>query len=486
MKKLFAIGMSALMFVSLSACGKKAEAPNAAPAEEPKEEKSAETAKTFKDEDMYKSTVWKAVIPKNWVKDEENSREDETSSDITYKLEGGEDMVAEINVWENGSPDTLRQEVLDNGYTLEDFKDKKIEGGINVGSYYGLVIDYDNKKKVFIRDEGKGYDAEITLPDLEGDNKTVLDSFTFTAEDKGKVDPPYPFDGTPYEATVGSKTIGNTTVGAEFMKLDPPFTLYDVFGTDGTVYGDNFYLLYKDKVNVYSISQGMKLIKEIALDDDYEHMDALKDGRIYVSSFSKDTVIIEGTEKTGTLASKDNLILSSDGTWGVEYFVGMDQLKEVTIGSDGTINRKDLKLVDGNGNEVQKMASKVYIVDDKIFVSGGASDDSGEVLCMYDKNGKLLKTLKNAGDEPLGSITGVVATKEGYFASDGNMRELYMWNKDGKFMGSAEDSELFGTNYPWLAKMFKGIDGNCYIVMTEQREDKSSNEVLLFKLTGLF
>ena len=72
----------------------------------------------------------------------------------------------------------------------------------------------------------------------------------------------------------------------------------------------------------------------------------------------------------------------------------------------------------------------------------------------------------------------------GYVAADGNMRDFYFWTKEGTVIGAISVTDLFGTNYPWIEDMQLLDDGSILVALTEEREDRSCNELLFFRLTG--
>ena len=49
---------------------------------------------------------------------------------------------------------------------------------------------------------------------------------------------------------------------------------------------------------------------------------------------------------------------------------------------------------------------------------------------------------------------------------------------------SAEDSDLFGTSYPWMSSASVMADGSILIGMTEERPDESADEFIVYRLTG--
>ncbi|MBQ4054510.1 MAG: hypothetical protein IJD17_02270, partial [Clostridia bacterium] len=113
-----------------------------------------------------------------------------------------------------------------------------------------------------------------------------------------------------------------------------------------------------------------------------------------------------------------------------------------------------------------------------------AADDSGHKVFIYDENGALQKTLCDSEGEGLGSITYFARTANGYIGFDGNMRSVLLWDNDGSFIAEPEDDGLFGTSYPWFASSTMLSDGSILTVMTEEREDRSATEVLVFNVKG--
>ena len=93
-------------------------------------------------------------------------------------------------------------------------------------------------------------------------------------------------------------------------------------------------------------------------------------------------------------------------------------------------------------------------------------------------------TLTDSDGGSLGSVTFIAETANGYLALDGNMREVVLWTKDGTYIGEVDDSDLFGTSYPWFCGGTKLADGSILVIMTEDRADESAMELVAFKLSG--
>ncbi len=88
------------------------------------------------------------------------------------------------------------------------------------------------------------------------------------------------------------------------------------------------------------------------------------------------------------------------------------------------------------------------------------------------------------GEQSLGSITNVQETENGFIGLDGNMRDVFFWKSDGRLLGSAEDSELFGTDYPWISTAARLSDGTVLVGLTEDRADKSATEFIVYRISG--
>lgn len=71
-----------------------------------------------------------------------------------------------------------------------------------------------------------------------------------------------------------------------------------------------------------------------------------------------------------------------------------------------------------------------------------------------------------------------------YIAADGNMREFYFWSKDGTLLAEVDCYDMFGTRYPWIEDMKVAEDGSVMVLMTQDRDDDSASELMVFRLTG--
>ena len=127
------------------------------------------------------------------------------------------------------------------------------------------------------------------------------------------------------------------------------------------------------------------------------------------------------------------------------------------------------------------------------FFDGDTVDGSENVISIeatkedsYTYRNQLLKLGGEDISSPdkLGSITGMAETENGFVAADGNMREIQFWAKDGTHVGAISTEDIFGVSYPWLEDMQLLDDVSLLIMLTQERDDGSANELMFFRLTG--
>jgi len=171
------------------------------------------------------------------------------------------------------------------------------------------------------------------------------------------------------------------------------------------------------------------------------------------------------------------LAMAPDGTWGISWFYSGEDCQKFTFSGDA---------LSGEAfpfNEVDTIRH-LNVDDSYIYVCGAGVDSDDHEIFVYDHSGQLQMRL---GGEPdgfgLGSITYVARTANGFLAMDGNMREVVLWSEDGTWLGAVEDSDLFGTYYPWFAAGEMLPDGSILVVMSEERADESAQEAIVFRIT---
>ena len=124
------------------------------------------------------------------------------------------------------------------------------------------------------------------------------------------------------------------------------------------------------------------------------------------------------------------------------------------------------------------------LIDEEYIYVCGSDADWNNRIWVYDLEGNLQTVLSDEEGESLGSISFVCQTSNGFLALDGNLREIVFWDQQGTHLGTVDDTEIFGTVYPWFCSATLLEDGSLLVLMTEDRADESAMELIVFKLTG--
>lgn len=476
MKKYLAIFMAILMILSIAACDSGNEPAENDPTNPP----------VSGDGDVIVTTLWSLTYDSVWTYDEEEDFLDEDDySQIILSIPDGDDsylVSVEIRASVEDAGD-FRDYLNSYGfdqyeYAVNNAYDLIKIGGVDClkqeGNYWGEPC-----LRYFGRNEGAGTTVFVEITgDYEDDRvDALLTGLTFKLTDTGNVDAPWYWEGEAFSADDMSATAGNVTVNSKWIPFDESFITTETFDHAVAVVGDKAYILSEGILKQYAYDGNtLTFVKDIELDGEYEYISEADDGSLWLSAFGEDLVNLNGDKVVASYEDLDNVAMHPTGTWGISWFTSAE-CNKVTI-SGGTASTTSMTF-----SEVDSVMN-LFVDKDYIYVCGSAVDDSGHKVFIYDTEGKLQKTLTGADGEGLGSITYIAKTKDAFIGMDGNMREVVLWNADGNYIGSIEDSELFGTSYPWFCSSSLLDDGSILTVMTEDRADESGMELIAFTLGG--
>ena len=519
MKKFRVTLLSLAMVAALTACGGAAEEPTTEATEAETTEEKTEADKPASDDTeeateeateaaaaegttfdsplckiVYDDTVWSYVEDdttnsdtKTWIKMEIPKEDDD--GDIVY-------VFVEAAI---GDPYSFREDLYNYGfdekeYAENDSYDKTNIGGVDFlkyeGSYWGSdAITY------IAREEAANESLTVRIVgETDYENvQPLIDNITFNVTDIGNEDGPWYWEGEPY--SVEDKSVSLATlfdVQAHQVKFEDPLITHETFDhhiaiSGGKLYvlaGGKLYVLDGDKLGVYAFDGTTATFEqEYTLEGEYEDISAGADGSIWLANFMKPLINWKDGE---TLASYDDrdirhVAMSPDCSFGISYFTSGDKTAKVTLSGD-TLNVTPMPF-----NEVGTIMH-INVSKDHIFVCGSSSDEEekGHKIFVYDTDGNFQMKLQKNEDASfgLGSITFVADTDNGFMGMDGNMRSVEFWDKDGNYVGAVKDKDLFSTKYPWFCDSVLTPEGSIYSVMTDERQDKSADEVVVFQING--
>ena len=479
MKKLLAILLALVMVLTLAACGGDTpDKPNTTSPTSSGKPGEAKEIKTTLFTIAYDDSVW-------------NNIEDDLSNDEDYcfanlQILDPDDseyylIDAEIEV-SLEDPYDFREDLVYYGFNQYEYKVNEAYDTVTIGGID--LLKYDDGEDTLIyfnRIEGAGATVciEFDAVDItDGRIADLLKGLTFTLEDVGNEDGPWEWEGEAFSTDDHSVTAGAFTVSSKFIPFEEYISTFETFNHSIAAVGDTVYVLVDGEIRQCHYD-GTELVfaQVITLpEDDYEIMNATADGSLWLSGSMNDIIRLKDGAVVNTYEDIDNLAMHPSGAWGVDYFVS-NECNVVTFSGD-TYSEEPVIF-----QEVDTIMH-MCVDENNIYVCASAADDSGHKVFIYNKDGVLQKTLCDAEGEGLGSITFVTQTANGFIGFDGNMRDVILWDNNGTFIAEISDSDLFDTNYPWFCASTVLSDGSILTLMTEEREDESATEVIVFQIKG--
>ena len=473
MKKIFAIILALLMLFSLTACGDK------------NPDKPNDTKQPSGDADITTS-FFEIKLSDGWKNIEEDLKnEEEYSKAVLQVLDPADEeyylIEATISV-EIGEPYDFREDLVYYGFNQYEYEVNKAYETVKIGGVDLLKYD-DGEETLVYFNRVESANASVYIKFDATDIKdahiqALLDGITFNIKDIGNEDGPWEWEGTPFSAEDKSVTAGSLNIQSQWIKLDEHISTFETFDHSVAAVGNNIYILVDGELRKCILVDGaLAFDKVIELpEDDYESVEATSDGTLWLSGSMNDIICIKNDKIATTYEDIDNLAMHPSGTWGINYFTS-NECSKVTFNGDSYTS------VPMNFKEVETIMH-LNVDENYIYVCGSAADDSGHKVFVYSADGKLQKTLCDAEGEGLGSITFMAKSANGYIGFDGNMRDVLLWDNDGKFVAEISDGDLFSTNYPWFCNSALLSDGSIITIMTEEREDKSATELVVFTVKG--
>lgn len=364
-----------------------------------------------------------------------------------------------------------RKYKVDNGYETV-----KV-GGVDLLKY----DDGDDTVVYFNRVENAGANVYVKFDTVDVKDARIddfLKGLTFNLKDTGNVDGPWEWDGKAFTTEDHTAAAGSFTITSKFAPFEQYVSTFETFNHSIAAAGNKVYVLIDGKLSECSYDGvTMAFVNPIELpEDDYEIINGTSDGSVWACGSMNDILRIKDGKVVNTYEDIDKLAMHPSGTWGVDYFT-TNECSIVTFGGDSFTAKPVIF------KEAESIMN-VFVDENNIYVCGNAADDSGHKVFIYNKDGVLQKTLANSEGKGLGSITFMKQTANGYVGFDGNMRDVVFWKADGSFIAEISDGDLFGTGYPWFCASTALPDGSILTLMTDEREDQSATEVLVFNVKG--
>lgn len=486
-KRLSSIVLAAMTAMSLSACNSKPSAGAATQTPKP----AASTAGTT---GVVEGTEASTALFSLTYSDAWTLADDKTSDSSDY-------CYMELSIQENdsslvvmdikasvGKADSYRDKLRGSGIDAYELVEEQSVETVAVGGVD--CVEYESKSwgsstlNYLGRDEASQTTVSISVSgDLEDPHiEELIKTLKFTLTDTGNQDAPWPWQGEPFATQQHTYSVGDHSVTVDLLKLDDPLIAYDIFSGRVESTGDTVWVLLDNVIYEYQFAdqaltyRGQQDLKE---NGDYEELSSDVNGKLYVSGFMEPMLVLQDGAVIAQYEDVDSTLMSPDGTWGISAFIGRP-LKKVTLTADAAqIEEWPLRTADET--------SKGFVSMNHVYVTGTSDDKDNVAVWVFDTAGNQQFEFGNvefSEDGSMGAITDVVETANGYIVFDGNMRSILFYGADGSLLASADDSDLFGTNYPWISSAAVMADGSVLVAMTEGRADDSADELLVYRLSG--
>ena len=432
-------------------------------------------------------TLWDIYYPEGWTENEDDKSDSETNSYGRLEYKQGDEVLLSVGITATvedcgGYRDFLHASGID-AHAL--VVDKSVEqeniGGVpcvasETTSWGEPVLTYMG------RDVGSGTTVKVSITGEYSDPEVdkLIKNLAFHLEDTGNEDYPWPWEGEAFSTdSEHSKMIADTTITSVWVPFEEPLLAYDIFSGRIVSVGESLYVLLDNVLYEYTLGDTLALKSTMELDDDYEEISADQSGNLYLTGFMSPMLTVKDGAVIATNDDIDKAVIHSSGTWGISWFYGSETEKVVFDGNKAS--KEAWPAI------TQDRLKTACLSEDHIILAGADADTENEAIWILDTEGNQQMELGNqeyGGEQSLGSITNVQETENGFIGLDGNMRDVFFWKSDGSLLGSAEDSELFGTDYPWISTAARLSDGTVLVGLTEDRADKSATEFIVYRISG--
>lgn len=305
----------------------------------------------------------------------------------------------------------------------------------------------------------------------------LIDNVTFHKKEYTKTKTPWYWDGDIYvPKDTGPVQVGNFTVEAEYLPIDTVYPTFNNGYSKVAKSGGWYYVLTDGDVSEYSDEDGgLAYEGDVYFDFDVENIFGDEDGNLYALG-NGGSLVRWGTEEDEVLLNYCVMVsLHPSGKKAVGWSYS-NSITEYDF-ETGTNKERVIDPVEG--------INSVSVTKDYQAVCG--YKESETLLNIYDNNWNEVMTISSTDTES-GMLEGVSAfeqTQNGWVIFDSWMENVIFVGFDGAILKEVSYEELFGTlNWPYVNGTCMDEEGNVIVAITDQREDNSCYETIIFKLKG--
>lgn len=339
------------------------------------------------------------------------------------------------------------------------------------GDYFYEYMGYDTEKNLYVNIYVNGDSEDERILEL-------LNTLEITAEPYEGEPTPWYWDGEPYVPYETEPfSVGDLTVETEWLASDTIYPCFDDGNSRVAAAEDIVYVLMDGALSEYIREDGMLTYQgDWVLEESVSEIFTDDSGALYMTDYIEPLLKEEDDVITEIMDYCEYLTVHPSGTWAAEY--GFDT--EITVydfenDSSNTVTLEDIDSIDG-----------IYLTDHYIAVEV-TTEEYDTVLKLYDAEWNELMTLSGEDTEYgyYGHTAGVEETENGLVVFDGLGGQIIFLDTELNICAQTTADELFGVSY------YATIDGTCQdgngnilAAVSDEREDGSCYETLIFSLSG--
>ena len=215
----------------------------------------------------------------------------------------------------------------------------------------------------------------------------------------------------------------------------------------------------------------------------------LKNGTVVSGDISvREDVLIEGEKiiKVGqNLEAEDAQVVDVSGKLLFPGFI--DGHTHFDLEVAGTVTADDFETGTSEDHELEGVSSLSLLYMTQNYAAAELWTEEENMLKIYDADWNEILTFSKTDTQSdyYGYVTAFVETENGWIAFDSYAGKAIFGGFDGAIYGEVDISDLFGVSYFCsINDACTNPDGSVSVAITDEREDESCYETLIFNLSG--
>lgn len=418
----------------------------------------------------------------DWVFYEENASSSDYGSNAYFGIPGtfGDEIGVTIRVDVN-QPLDFAADMYEYGLNayeaiVNDAYEKTEIGGINFylgeDDYFFRYMGYDEDANLY---------ASIVIDGDETDPRVeeLLNGIEFSLKPYTKEKSLWYWEGEAYRPYETEQVqVGDFTVETTWLPLDTIYPTFDSGLSRIATTKDAYYLLVDGVVSKCQIEDDILTYKDdLEFDQDVDNIFSDSEGNIYATGYLDPLVKISGSDEENEMILDEchHLTMHPSGKKAADFTYG------------NVVTEHDLEAGTSEDHELEGVSSLSLLYMTQNYAAAELWTEEENMLKIYDADWNEILTYSKTDTQSdyYGYVTAFVETENGWIAFDSYAGKAIFGGFDGAIYGEVDVSDLFGVSYFCSVNdACTNPDGSVSVAITDEREDESCYETLIFNLSG--